>query len=106
MNRSRMRRLLCHLILLWDGVQLDVCDLCSSDKTYFLIHSQAEALDIDVRVYTNEIPIREKKTKEDIWSFPLSSWAYYHKLHQMEWVTQLGFELDIYQPDELGGMYW
>ena len=43
---------------------------------------------------------------EDIWSFPLSSWAYYHKLHQMEWTVQMGFELDIYQPDELAGMYW
>ena len=43
---------------------------------------------------------------EEMWSFPLSSWAYYHKLHQMEWIVQLGFELDIYQPDELGGMYW
>lgn len=26
MNRSRMRRMLCHLVLEWDGLQLDVCD--------------------------------------------------------------------------------
>lgn len=26
MNRSRMRRMLCHLILDWDGLQLDVGD--------------------------------------------------------------------------------
>jgi len=24
----------------------------------------------------------------------------------MEWIVQLGFELDTYQPDELVGMYW
>ena len=24
----------------------------------------------------------------------------------MEWIVQLGFELDIYQVDELAGMYW
>ena len=24
----------------------------------------------------------------------------------MEWIVQLGFELDIYQADELAGMYW
>ena len=24
----------------------------------------------------------------------------------MEWIVQMGFELDIYQVDELAGMYW
>lgn len=24
----------------------------------------------------------------------------------MEWIVQLGFELDVYQVDELAGMYW
>lgn len=90
MNRSRMRRMLCHLILDWDGLQLD-----------------AEVLDIELRFNTKEEPMRQTATaNEEMWSFPLSSWAYYHKLHQMEWIVQLGFELDIYQPDELGGMYW
>jgi hypothetical protein len=41
-----------------------------------------------------------------MWSFPLSSWTYYHKLRQMEWIVQLGFELDVYEVDELAGMYW
>jgi hypothetical protein len=36
---------------------------------------------------------------------PLSSWVYHHKLLQMAWIVQLGFELDLYQPDELAGMY-
>ena len=43
---------------------------------------------------------------QEVWSFPLSSWAYYQKLRQMEWIVQMGFELDIYQPGELAGMYW
>lgn len=24
----------------------------------------------------------------------------------MEWIVQMGFELEIYQIDELSGMYW
>lgn len=40
------------------------------------------------------------------YSLPLSSWAYLYKLRQMEWIVQMGFELSIYQPDELAGMYW
>lgn len=39
-------------------------------------------------------------------SLPLSSWTYLYKLHQMEGVVQLGFELQVYQKDELAGMYW
>jgi N-alpha-acetyltransferase 35, NatC auxiliary subunit len=41
-----------------------------------------------------------------IYFFPLSSWAYHHKLRQMIWIVQLGFELDVYAPDELAGLYW
>jgi hypothetical protein len=64
-------------------------------------------LDIELRAFTGEEPVRENNNPaEEIWSFPLSSWAYYHKLRQMEWIVQLGFELDIYQVDELAGMYW
>ena len=76
-------------------------------KKLELMCAQAEVLDIEQRANTKEEPIRQTSaTNEEIWSFPLSSWAYYHKLHQMEWIVQLGFELDIYQLDELGGMYW
>lgn len=68
---------------------------------------QAEALDTELREFTGEEPIQEEQNAaEAVWSFPLSSWAYYHKLRQMEWIVQLGFELDIYQADELAGMYW
>ena len=58
-------------------------------------------------MYTKEEPIRDSSaSNEEMWSFPLSSWAYYYKLRQMEWIVQMGFELDIYQIDELAGMYW
>ena len=68
---------------------------------------QAEGIDTELRQYTKEESLREVSTSnEEIWSFPLSSWAYYYKLRQMEWIVQMGFELDIYQVDELAGMYW
>lgn len=90
MNRSRMRRMLCHLVLDWENVQME-----------------AENLDLQLRMYTNEKPLTESEaTGTEIWSYPLSSWAYYYKLRQMEWIVQLGFELNIYQNDELCGMYW
>ncbi|MCJ1415382.1 hypothetical protein MMC32_001714 [Xylographa parallela] len=90
MNRSRTRRMLCHTILDWENIQLD-----------------AEEIDMSLREYTHEEPIAgQTPDEENVWSFPLSSWSYYHKLHQMEWVVQLGFELQIYRTDELAGMYW
>ncbi|KAL8691283.1 MAG: hypothetical protein Q9218_003462 [Villophora microphyllina] len=90
MNRSRMRRMLCHLVLDWDNVQLE-----------------AENLDMELRKHTGEKPLTDgEPTAAEDWSFPLSSWAYYYKLRQMEWITQMGFELRIYQNNELSGMYW
>ena len=71
------------------------------------MYLQAETLDMELRDYTNEQPIVDPEDADSqIWSFPLSSWAYYHKLRQMEWIVLLGFELDIYGVGELGGMYW
>lgn len=62
---------------------------------------------MELRVFTKEESIKENQhSSEVVWSFPLSSWAYYHKLHQMEWIVQLGFELEIYQTSELAGTYW
>ncbi|KAL8995051.1 MAG: hypothetical protein Q9169_005150 [Polycauliona sp. 2 TL-2023] len=90
MNRSRTRRMLCHLVLEWESVQ-----------------SEAENLDVELRKYTGEKPLKYGgPAGTDIWSFPLSSWAYYYKLRQTEWIVQLGFELGIYQNDELSPMYW
>lgn len=89
-NRCRIRRTFCHTIADWDNLQLD-----------------AEELDQDLRQYTKEEPIVDHEISSDpIYSFPLSSWAYFYKLRQMEWIVQMGFELEIYQPDELASMYW
>lgn len=37
---------------------------------------------------------------------PLTSWTRYHKISIMAKSIQLGFETDIYLPDELCAMYW
>lgn len=37
--------------------------------------------------------------------FPLSAWTRYHKLQIIEWTIQLGFETDLYLPNEICNMY-
>ncbi|RYP71995.1 hypothetical protein DL771_004464 [Monosporascus sp. 5C6A] len=87
-NRCRVRRTLCHSIHEWDMLQADV-----------------EEIDQLLQVTLDEKPLTNDRG--DIgYRLPLSSWAYLYKLRQMEWIVQLGFELAIYQPDELAGMYW
>ncbi|TEY48905.1 hypothetical protein BOTCAL_0289g00040 [Botryotinia calthae] len=89
-SRCRIRRTLCHTIVDWDNLQLD-----------------GEEIDQELREFTKEKPFIDKTLSHDpIYAFPLSSWAYYYKLRQMEWIVQLGFELQVYQPDELSGMYF
>ncbi|KAI0445628.1 Mak10-domain-containing protein [Xylaria telfairii] len=83
-NRCRTRRLLCHHIQEWDVLETDVGE-------------------IEERL---QEPLRQVSEGEEPPYLPLSSWAYLHKLRQMEWVVQLGFELRVYQPDELMGMYY
>ena len=89
-NRCRIRRTLCHAIVDWDNLQLD-----------------AEQLDVELQAFTGEVPIIDETISNDpIYAFPLSSWAYFYKLRQMEWIVQMGFELETYQPDELASMYY
>ncbi|KAI0006407.1 Mak10-domain-containing protein [Xylariaceae sp. FL0662B] len=87
-NRCRVRRTLCHSIQEWDMLQADV-----------------EEIDQLLQVTLDEKPLTTERG-EIGYSLPLSSWAYLYKLRQMEWIVQLGFELEIYQTDELAGMYW
>ncbi|SPO03441.1 related to MAK10 Glucose-repressible protein [Cephalotrichum gorgonifer] len=92
LNRCRVRRTLVHLIREWDG-----------------LHGDAEQLDQVLRELTQEEPTvisvsGNPPTPMD--ALPLSSWACLHKLRLMSWLIQLGFELDVYQKDELAGMYW
>lgn len=89
-NRCRTRRDFTHTIIEWENLQLD-----------------AEELDQELREFTREVPVLDQTiSSEPIYSFPLSSWAYFYKLRQMEWIVQIGFELEVYQVDELAGMYW
>jgi hypothetical protein len=57
-----------------------------------------------------QLPLREVSRGtyqgEESTYLPLSSWVHLCKLRQMEWIVQLGFELRVYQPDELAGMYY
>ncbi|KAI1493037.1 Mak10 subunit, NatC N-terminal acetyltransferase-domain-containing protein [Biscogniauxia mediterranea] len=87
-NRCRVRRTLCHSIQEWDMLQADV-----------------EEIDNLLQINLDEKPLQTERG-EIGYALPLSSWAYLYKLRQMEWIVQLGFELSVYQPDELAGMYW
>ncbi|KAF3067484.1 N-alpha-acetyltransferase 35, NatC auxiliary subunit [Daldinia childiae] len=87
-NRCRVRRTLCHNIQEWDMLQVDV-----------------EEIDQLLQVALDERPLITDRGSIGF-SLPLSSWAYLYKLRQMEWIVQLGFELEVYQTDELAGMYW
>ncbi|KUI57998.1 N-alpha-acetyltransferase 35, NatC auxiliary subunit [Cytospora mali] len=95
-NRCRVRRTLCHAIQDWETVQAD-----------------AEELDGLLQMVLDEKPMVYQSNSAgsgsgpaETYSLPLSSWAYLYKLRLMEWIVQLGFELEVYQPDELAGMYW
>ncbi|GAB1199953.1 hypothetical protein APSETT444_009312 [Aspergillus pseudonomiae] len=67
--------------------------------------AQAEDLDEQLRTLNNEPPLM-LQNGDATYSYPLSSWAYHQKLNQFRLVIQLGFELSIYSPEELPGMYW
>ncbi|RSL98489.1 hypothetical protein CEP52_010296 [Fusarium oligoseptatum] len=91
-NRCRVRRTLCHIIRDWENLQAD-----------------AEEIDQIIQVKVKERPMRQSTgigLPVETYSLPLSSWTYLYKMRLMEWIVQLGFELEVYQPDELAGMYW
>ena len=82
-NRCRLRRMLTHVITGWDMLQAD-----------------ASLVDTDMMRAAEELSIPEQ-----IMEFSLSTWVYHKKLWMIEKVITLGFEQDIYLPDEFGGMY-
>ncbi|KAK6341037.1 hypothetical protein TWF696_009347 [Orbilia brochopaga] len=86
-NRSRLRRNLCHLIVDWDSMQIE-----------------CEEIDGELQQLIKEEPVLHNDNIS--YAFSLSSWVYYYKLKQMEWIIFLGFELDVYLPHEFAGMYW
>lgn len=88
-NRCRIRRTFTQAIPLLEGLQ-------------------QEAMNIDADI----VKIRASlKNGSDSDASPhatnmLPAWVRYHKLQVMEWTVQLGFETDIYLPDELPSMYF
>ncbi|KAI9370899.1 Mak10 subunit, NatC N-terminal acetyltransferase-domain-containing protein [Aspergillus egyptiacus] len=88
LNRCRIRRTVCHTIVDWDNLQME-----------------AEDLDEQLRTLSEEPPL-QLPNGDTTYSYPLSSWTYHQKLLQFRLILQLGFELSIYAPEELPGMYW
>lgn len=93
-NRCRVRRSLFHVVRAWDALQAD-----------------AEEIDGDVQTLAQTVAAKgltfsPSTTSSNLELWSLTSWTYHYKLHMMEWIVQLGFELEIYQPDEFPGMYW
>lgn len=66
---------------------------------------QAEELDLQMQALNPEPP-QKLQGRASTYSYPLSSWAYHHKLNQLRLILQMGFELSVYAPEELPGMYW
>jgi hypothetical protein len=89
LNRCRIRRTLCHAVLEWDQIQAD-----------------AEECDATLQLLTGEHPQSYPLGDPLTYSYPLSSWIYHHKLHQMEIIILMGFELSIYASDEIPKLYW
>ncbi|KAJ5151272.1 uncharacterized protein N7482_010524 [Penicillium canariense] len=88
LNRCRIRRTICHTVIDWDNLQME-----------------AEELDLQLQNLSAE-PALQFPGGEATFSYPLSSWAYHQKLIQLRLILQMGFELSIYAPEELPGVYW
>ncbi|KAM0330519.1 hypothetical protein ACHAQA_003466 [Verticillium albo-atrum] len=91
-NRCRVRRTLCHIIRDWENLQFD-----AEDFDQILQHQTKEEAIIFRAADGSPV---------ETFALSLSSWSHLYKLQLMEWIVQLGFELEVYQTDELAGMYW
>ncbi|KAG9195803.1 hypothetical protein G6011_00924 [Alternaria panax] len=84
-NRCRVRRMLTHVITGWDLLQAD-----------------ASSIDVDLSTSATQLGT---DVGAQVMEFGLSTWVYHKKLWMVEKVILLGFEQDIYLPDEYAGMY-
>lgn len=82
-NRCRLRRMLTHVISGWDQLQID-----------------AGMVDDDLMRVVEEMGIQD-----DVMKYPLTAWVYHKKLWMCEKVVLMGFEQDIYLPDEYASQY-
>jgi hypothetical protein len=83
-NRCRLRRLLTHVIVAWDMLQID-----------------AALVDADLMATCQSMGLAD-----EVLHNPLTAWVYTKKLWMMEKVILLGFEQDVYLPDEFAAMYY
>ncbi|KAF7713634.1 Uncharacterized protein PECH_006258 [Penicillium ucsense] len=88
LNRCRVRRTVCHTVVDWDNLQME-----------------AEEIDMQLQGISAE-PALQVQGGDTTFSYPLSSWTYHQKLLQLRLILQMGFELSIYAPEELPGIYW
>ncbi|KAF2478792.1 Mak10 subunit, NatC N-terminal acetyltransferase-domain-containing protein [Neohortaea acidophila] len=86
-NRCRIRRLFTQSIGIWDELQ-----------------READAIDDGLRQYPLSSQVLNSGYART--NGPLLSWARYHTSQVLVWTVQLGFETEIYLPDELSKMYW
>ncbi|KAI9894810.1 MAG: hypothetical protein M1814_000029 [Vezdaea aestivalis] len=89
-NRSRVRRMLSHLIKDWDTVV-----------------EEMSSFDASLARFASQLPINPEADKSLGTKFPepLQVWIQYRLRGQMLLLIQLGFELDVYALHELGAMY-
>lgn len=97
---------MCHIVIDWDNLQFEVfriIDIIVSASDNKII--QAEDLDAQLHALSREPPLT-LRNGESSFPYALGSWCYHQKLSQLRLIIQLGFELSIYSPEELPGMYW
>jgi len=87
-NRCRIRRSFTQATSIWDSMEAEARR--AENELEMLVQSST----VNGTIYN---PLHQK---------PLSSWVKFHKLRIAAWTIQLGFETDIYLPDEIPGMYW
>lgn len=66
----------------------------------------AAMTDLELKQLSPQLTMKMKRGNESLNLSPLTSWTKFHKLRLMAWTVQLGFETEIYLPDELGDMYF
>lgn len=105
-NRCRVRRTLSQSISILDQLQAEA----------EIIDAEIHGLVTDVlatvgpsAVVTAKTPssdtLRFATSCEDLQYFPLAAWTYFQKLQVAEWTVLLGFETEVYLPDEMASMY-
>ncbi|KAF2280481.1 amino-acid N-acetyltransferas-like protein subunit Mak10 [Westerdykella ornata] len=87
-NACRLRRLLTHMILGFNELQMD-----------------AAVVDEDLARVAQEVQAMEGHPGAVMMPRPLETWTYFKKLSLVEKCILLGFAQDVYLPEEFGGMY-